>query len=573
MDVNPIDIKIKEFALYLKDIGLLNETNINDFLKKFKNISDNSLISSGNFETDINVGLIYLKENLSKAMLEFYNLMTEERKKIIYLNIYSKFIQKREKDLENKGKKIYNTYISLIIKKYFSNWKKNNKSKNIKNIDNNLNTNLNKENKEIKYIKANVIQEYTKDNFCFYIISNNNEDFNKSNVVINSNNHKILFNTNSSTKFNSNNYNNSIINSNNYINSFLLSSQSRFSNKNSNKELDIEQLYLKPKITKNNVLDRLFYPSKNNYEEREINLYNSTNNKLYDIKKNSTITKKRINNIKEQNNNIHTRKTFNQYKEKEKLNLSLEKSVNPQKKMRNTYNSARPKSYLYNDNKSKNKNNVYERLYEQNKEKRKRQEERIKENINEIKQRANHPIQKKNKLNNFRNIKKNQNLKKNNTNTNMHNTNIYNNKLNIKFEEENTNDKQFVSKNIDEVLFEKSFKGETRYKNNSVNLNVNNNLNNNEQKRKDGQNFIENQRKCIELFNDMIDNEEKKGGKIFNENEKENIFKNLLNTLYKENQNDKLMNKDNNSINEDEKINEQNSNYNNICQSVEIKLK
>ena len=71
----------------------------------------------------------------------------------------------------------------------------------------------------------------------------------------------------------------------------------------------------------------------------------------------------------------------------------------------------------------------------------------------------------------------------------------------------------------------------------------------------------------------MIDNEEKKGGKIFKENEKENIFKNLLNTLYKENQNDKLMNKDNNSINEDEKINEQNSNYNNICQSVEIKLK
>ena len=122
-------------------------------------------------------------------------------------------------------------------------------------------------------------------------------------------------------------------------------------------------------------------------------------------------------------------------------------------------------------------------------------------------------------------------------------------------------------------MFEKSFKGETRYKNNSVNLNVNNNLNNDEQKRKDGQNFIESQRKCIELFNDMIDNEEKKGGKIFNENEKENIFKNLLNTLYKENQNDKLMNKDNNSINEDEKINEQNSNYNNICQSVEIKLK
>ena len=81
MDLNPIDLKIKQFALYLKDFGLLNETNINDFLKKFKNVSENSIMPSGIFETDINVGLIYLKENLSKTMLEFYDLMTEERKK------------------------------------------------------------------------------------------------------------------------------------------------------------------------------------------------------------------------------------------------------------------------------------------------------------------------------------------------------------------------------------------------------------------------------------------------------------------------------------------------------------
>ena len=71
MDINPIDIKIKEFAVYLKDFGLLNETNINDFLKKFKNISDNSLMSSVNLETDINVGLIYLKKIYLKQRLNF----------------------------------------------------------------------------------------------------------------------------------------------------------------------------------------------------------------------------------------------------------------------------------------------------------------------------------------------------------------------------------------------------------------------------------------------------------------------------------------------------------------------
>ena len=32
MDKNLIDIKIREFAIYLKELGILNETNIKDFL-------------------------------------------------------------------------------------------------------------------------------------------------------------------------------------------------------------------------------------------------------------------------------------------------------------------------------------------------------------------------------------------------------------------------------------------------------------------------------------------------------------------------------------------------------------
>ena len=107
MNKNAIDIKVREFALYLKDFGLLNETNLKDFLSSFVNISENEQISSHNFKNDINLELIYLKENLSKTMLEFFNLMTEERKRITYLNMYSKFLQKREKDLSNKGYCLY----------------------------------------------------------------------------------------------------------------------------------------------------------------------------------------------------------------------------------------------------------------------------------------------------------------------------------------------------------------------------------------------------------------------------------------------------------------------------------
>ena len=135
------------------------------------------------------------------------------------------------------------------------------------------------------------------------------------------------------------------------------------------------------------------------------------------------------------------RKTFNKYKEKEELNLLNEKIATPPQKMRNTYNSSRPKSSLhYSENKSKN--NVYERLYEQYKQKIKRQEERIKENIKEIKQRASNPIQRKNKINNFRSLKKNQNLKDNITNNNK----IYNNKFKVKYDGENIIAKHYVSK-------------------------------------------------------------------------------------------------------------------------------
>ena len=96
MNKNQIDIKIREFAIYLKELGLLNEINIKDFLKTFKNQMERDQYSLNNFKNDINFELIYLKENLAKAMLEFFNLITKEGKRSIYLNIYSKFLQKRE---------------------------------------------------------------------------------------------------------------------------------------------------------------------------------------------------------------------------------------------------------------------------------------------------------------------------------------------------------------------------------------------------------------------------------------------------------------------------------------------
>ena len=183
---NAIDIKIREFALYLKDFGLLNETNIKDFLNTFLNISGNEQISSNNFKNDINLELIYLKENLSKTMFEFFNLMTEERKRITYLNMYSKFLQKREKDLTNKGHFLYKIYCSEKIKGHFQKWKAQNS---------NFNINKQKKNEEI-----NSFKNLQTDNFCFNIISENNIEKMNNNLIFNSNNHKIIFKNNSNPK-------------------------------------------------------------------------------------------------------------------------------------------------------------------------------------------------------------------------------------------------------------------------------------------------------------------------------------------------------------------------------------
>ena len=599
MDVNPIDIKIREFSLYLKEFGLLNETNINDFLKQFKNTSENSFVSSGIFETDVNVGLIYLKENLSKAMLEFFNLMTEERKKITYLNIYSKFLKKREEELSKKGKTIYNMYYSLCIKKYFLNWKKGNSRKKIKIENIKSNDNNNKENNTKISIK-----DYKMDNFCFDIISNLDHDVNH-NVVINSNNKKIIFNTNNSNKF----FNSTTLNSNNNnINTFLLSSKIRFTdkipyqkknnipnmhnlnnihtpnqtiknpsilfkNENNDNYNDNKNNNFRPQEVKENLLDKLIFPLNNSKDFKKINNHNFPKNNNNLNKSNSNSVRHSVDPSKRPNNiNIKKNNRNNNY------NNIFDKEEKQIPKQRNTYNHSRPKSSLYyNEN---TKIPVYQRLYDQNKEKMKRQEERVKENINEIKERANHPIQKK---------RSNKILKKNNSGSNIStfkgrlankdNNVSYSNRYRITYDGEDPKlfDKQYVSKKIDEVLFDKyninSNKPKIRY--NNYNNEVKNTDDDNaiKEKKNDGKNFMENQRKCIEQFNEMIEKEEKRSGKFFNENDKENMFKDLLNKLYKENQKNKLINNFSN-LNEDEKISDGNTNYNNnVCESVEIKLK
>ena len=200
--------------------------------------------------------------------------------------------------------------------------------------------------------------------------------------------------------------------------------------------------------------------------------------------------------------------------------------------MRKTYNSDRPISNFNYD--EYNKKNVYRRLYEQNIEYNKRKEQRIEENIKEIKERANHPIIKNNSFNKFKTFRNNyQNKDKNK------NKFIKRNKITLLENKE----KQKIFKNNCKTMENMCLVNDKEKRYSSFDNNILNNKNDfGKEKEIQGKFFMENQRKCIELFNEMIKNEEKKAGKKFEETIKEKLFKELLNKMYHENKDNKVEN-------------------------------
>ena len=510
-------IKIREFAFYLKDFGLLNDMNINEFLKTFMNLNENEQILSNNLN-DINIELIYLKENLAKAMLEFFNSLTEEKKRIIYLNMYSKFLQKREKDLSNKGDLLYKSYCSLNIKKFFVKWK-----------DSNINNAINRKTNNQTINKFLNLQQ---DNFCFNIISDNNNNSNSNNnIIINSNNHKIIFKKNTNNKLE----NRKEVNPYSDINSLILTTKSTVFNSNNNIILHSSnfqnKLFNDKKLSKNYKYQTIDNDDKKNIifenfeqkikeEKKEIKKRNSKGNKSQVLKSsNKSLPAKNKNNyINNDNQGKKVKKQFISLIEKEKTKIK----ENNIQTIRKTYNSNRPISNFNYD--EYNKKNVYRRLYEQTIEQNKRKEKRIEDNLKEIKERSNHPTISSNSFNKYKNPKKNNKYKDNNNN------NKYTNRNKINLIEKGKNNKENFSTMENFYLENETNRlSEFQKKNDKVQYK------NENEKMKRGQNFMENQKKCIQLYDDIIKCEEKKIGKKFDEKEKENFFKELLIKMYKEN--------------------------------------
>ena len=97
-----LDNKIRDFSNYLLDLGFLNGLNYSDFCKKFKEINQTNMISSELEDMNLNIDSIYFKDNALKTIVEFYNSMTEDKKKLFAMNIFTKYTKKKEEEETNK---------------------------------------------------------------------------------------------------------------------------------------------------------------------------------------------------------------------------------------------------------------------------------------------------------------------------------------------------------------------------------------------------------------------------------------------------------------------------------------
>ena len=437
MEKNPINKKIKDFTSYLKDIGLLSSINAPEFLTKFKNISESNIISSGEEETDFNIALIYLKDNISKTMVEICNEMSNERKKITSINIYSKYLEKKEVNLKKRSIILFKLS-NKLTKKYFFNFWRNNKPE--KQRDTNI---------RYKYL-------YQIEKFYFSIKNpkNNNISFrrknqNIENLFLQTNNFKDINIKNAKNPKNLQNLKNS---------SYILKDKNsaRITNNSTKNKYAIKNnTFYNTSSNKYDVFERLYKPkTPNNSKFIDSNTFNNFNSSNYN-ENNQTVTQN--NNPSKNNKSIKSfqqrLKASSQRKHNDmqqltelmeedfklrfpfKPNINKSKNINGNKKKRS--NSEDKKNI-------KNNKSVYERLYNENKKLQQKKADRIREQDEEFKK-ANKPMIKNNSFN-YNKSKK------------------YNNKYTVIFDDCNSNrnnkntsknvlTKQNVANKIDEVLF------------------------------------------------------------------------------------------------------------------------
>ena len=347
-----MDTKIKDFANYLLDIGLLIGSSYNDFIKKYKEINEKEkIILEDEEEPDNNFDMIYFKDNISKTLIKFYDSMSEERKKLIAYNIFNKYNNKNNKE-NNDNFQIDKKELILDlndINESSSEYSKNKKESSI----------------------------YKEEHFEIIILSskknnkkNNNKDINSFNNFIEKKNKKNKIQSQKNKKTIPDKDNTNL-------------------NENCTFQPNINKKNKKEKKDKNkndiNIFDKLYKISKDKKEKEKKE--KEENDKKNKIKKSQS---SKIRKNFEDRLKFFEDKKKKEEKEREESNKKefFEKCPfipNQNLKINNSFN----KSFSRKRNTS---DNIYKRLYEENEKIKLKYENNLKKMLDDIKDRSNHPI-------------------------------------------------------------------------------------------------------------------------------------------------------------------------------------
>ena len=281
MESNLIDIKIKKFVRHLNKIGILTEADNPQFLNNFYELGTNNFNASQMLSINTEISEKFFQENLSKTLTLFLNSLTEEKKKIVALNIYKNYISEINSSLCEKGYKLYKLYIQFKIGIFFKKWFV---------LTKNMNTFQTISKIKDKKDSLEETNNYTNNNTISYNVSNIQNKYGKNILNVN-NSYNSSYNYSPSNNINKNE-NDLIVNLKNNINNTNLTRNHQYKlnigkiidpNKNINKNIDNVKSYTFTNDFSpyNNKRDK-----QTNYEYYKKDLISSKGNQLFNKKMN-----------------------------------------------------------------------------------------------------------------------------------------------------------------------------------------------------------------------------------------------------------------------------------------------
>ena len=548
------DDTFKNFSNYLLDLGFLSKSTYNEFSKKYEEIRQRKMYSS-NIELTSSTQSGINKNNITDTVVEYYKSLQDERKKLLAINVFDIFfkrsIKKNMKESENDEIQLSNLD-DIIMEKEENNFG-NNKDNTNKIIDH-------VESFNIPGIKNNKPQKEEKNDGCSFSNFINRKKQPKNKVPKNNFSYLRPKRAEENDK------------------KAELNEQCTFqpnADKIKNKPLSKDQ--------QDQLIKRLFTTNKEEKRKKLIEDIISEQDKENKFQPNFNKGKSNLS-----RKNFDDRlKHFEEVRKEQKKNRIREEEKQFKEKFPfapKRRNSTSRRNYSA----SKYNNNIYQKLYEDNARKKERQKNNLKQIMNEIKDRANHPITTHNNIDYIKRMKFERyerlkmypgNMYNKNYMNNINNRNNRNNRSDINSMKDKEVKKSYEFNRIEELYKEyKKIKEEMNSRkktennyneqnSNDDNVNILNNIDNNEidDENYDYNNNMQNNYMYGDNNNNRIDDDKYfNDGNIDNNNSKEaNIDNNNIE------ENDDF---DNNSKEEKEENIDNNNEANNYNNSIECNI-